>query len=88
MFNQVNLKSIDVESYRTPGSTPIPLATPGRSAPAATPHQPPCPTPPTPRATTPEGVPSSHGVIQDWVDIRQSSFYNIPTFWSQDKGRE
>ena len=70
MFNnvQVNLKSIDVESYPSPGSTPTLSATPGSSTPAATPQEPSCSTPPTSRATTPVGVPSTSGVIQNWED--------------------
>ena len=65
MFNyvQVNLKSIDVESYRTPGSIPTPSATPGSSTPAGTQQDPPCSAPPTPRATSPVGVPSTPGGI-------------------------
>ena len=86
MFNyvQVNLRLIDVESYPTPGSSPTPSATPERSTPAATPLEPSCSAPQTPRATTSVEVPSTPGVIQDW--LRQSSLYDIPTFWSQDKG--
>ena len=77
MFNyvQVNLKSIDVVSYRTLGSSP----TPGSSTPAATPQEPSCSAPPTPRATTSEGVPSNPGVIHDWLD-------NLPSTTSQPFG--
>ena len=58
---QVNLKSIEVESYRTPGSTLTPSATPESNTPAATQKEPPCSAPPTPRATTPVGVPCTPG---------------------------
>ena len=77
MFNyvQVNLKSIDIESYRTLGSSP----TPGSSTPAATPQEPSCSAPLTPRGTTSGGVPSTPGVIHDWLD-------NLPSTTSQPSG--